>query len=397
MKNKENKMKYDFETLVNRRNTGSHKWEGMYEQIPNAGDDIVPLSVADMELKNPPAIIEGLKKYLDNIILGYTGETENYYKSVTSWMERRHGFSPKKEWFVMTAGVVPAIKEMVGAFTKDGDSVLMLTPVYYPFYSSVEANGRTVLGSELILEGTEYRIDFEDFAEKAARPETTLCILSSPHNPIGRIWTKEELLKLCEICLENNVFIISDEIHFDLIMPGFEHVSMGTFEEKYLNNCAICTAPSKTFNLAGLQTSNIFIPNEEYRNKMTAARGYFSLNIFGYKACELAYDECEEWLDELLLFLDENRKFVEEFVAEKMPEVKVHRLQGTYLMWLDFRAWGMNEKELEDFMVHKAEAIFDEGYVFGEGGIGFERINIACPKRVLEATLERIYKAKKEF
>ncbi|MBE6892856.1 MAG: pyridoxal phosphate-dependent aminotransferase [Ruminococcaceae bacterium] len=390
-------MKYDFETLVNRRNTGSHKWEGMYEQIPNAGDDIVPLSVADMELKNPPAIIEGLKKYLDNIILGYTGETENYYKSVTSWMERRHGFSPKKEWFVMTAGVVPAIKEMVGAFTKDGDSVLMLTPVYYPFYSSVEANGRTVLGSELILEGTEYRIDFDDFAEKAARPETTLCILSSPHNPIGRIWTKEELLKLCEICLENNVFIISDEIHFDLIMPGFEHVSMGTFEEKYLNNCAICTAPSKTFNLAGLQTSNIFIPNEEYRNKITSARGYFSLNIFGYKACELAYDECEEWLDELLLFLDENRKFVEEFVAEKMPEVKVHRLQGTYLMWLDFRAWGMNEKELEDFMVHKAEAIFDEGYVFGEGGIGFERINIACPKRVLEATLERIYKAKKEL
>ena len=389
-------MKYDFETLVNRRNTGSHKWEGMYEQIPDAGDDIVPLSVADMELKNPPAIIEGLKKYLDNIILGYTGETENYYKSVTSWMERRHGFSPKKEWFVMTAGVVPAIKEMVGAFTKDGDSVLMLTPVYYPFYSSVEANGRTVFGSELILEGTEYRIDFDDFAEKAARPETTLCILSSPHNPIGRIWTKEELLKLCEICLENNVFIISDEIHFDLIMPGFEHVSMGTFEEKYLNNCAICTAPSKTFNLAGLQTSNIFIPNEEYRNKMTAARGYFSLNIFGYKACELAYDECEEWLDELLLFLDENRKFVEEFVAEKMPEVKVHRLQGTYLMWLDFRAWGMNEKELEDFMVHKAEAIFDEGYVFGEGGIGFERINIACPKRVLEATLERIYKAKQE-
>ena len=353
MKNKEYKMKYDFETLVNRRNTGSHKWEGMYSQIPEAGDGIVPLSVADMELKNPPAIIEGLKDYLDNIILGYTGETENYYKSVISWMERRHGFSPKKEWFVMTAGVVPAIKEMVGAFTKDGDSVLMLTPVYYPFYSSVEANGRTVLGSELILNGTEYTIDFEDFAEKAARPETTLCILSSPHNPIGRIWTEEELLKLAEICLENNVFIISDEIHFDLIMPGFKHVSMGTFEEKYLNNCAICTAPSKTFNLAGLQTSNIFIPNEEYRNKMTSARGYFSLNIFGYKACELAYDRCEEWLDELLLFLDGNRKFVEEFVAEKMPEVKVHRLQGTYLMWIDFSAWGMTKEEQEDFLLPK--------------------------------------------
>lgn len=397
MKNKEHGMKYDFETLINRKNTGSHKWEGMYEQLPDAGDEVVPLSVADMELKNPPAITEGLKSYLDNIILGYTGETEHYYESVISWMERRHGFSPKKEWFVMTAGVVPAIKEMVGAFTEEGDSVLMLTPVYYPFYMSVESNGRKVLGSELILEGTKYSIDFDDFAEKAARPETTLCILSSPHNPIGRIWTREELLRMAEICLENNVFIISDEIHFDLIMPGFEHVSMGTFEEKYLSNCAICTAPSKTFNLAGLQTSNIFIPNEDYRNRMTAARGYFSLNIFGYKACELAYDECEEWLDELLLFLDENRKFVEEFVAEKMPEVKVHRLEGTYLMWLDFRAWGMTSEEQEDFMVHKAQAIFDEGYVFGEGGKGFERINIACPKRVLEATLERIYKAKQEI
>ena len=390
-------MKYDFETLVNRRNTGAHKWEGMYSVLPNAGDEIVPLSVADMELKNPPAIIEGLKEYLDKTILGYTGETENYYKSVISWMERRHGFSPKKEWFVMTAGVVPAIKEMVGAFTKDGDSVLMLTPVYYPFYSSVEANGRTVLGSELILEGTKYSIDFDDFEEKAKRPETTLCILSSPHNPIGRIWTKDELLRLCEICLENHVFIISDEIHFDLIMPGYEHVSMGTFEEKYLNNCAICTAPSKTFNLAGLQTSNIFIPNEEYRNKITSARGYFSLNIFGYKACELAYDKCEEWLDELLLFLDGNRKFVEEFVEKNIPEVKVHSLEGTYLMWLDFRAWGMTKEEQEDFMVHKAEAIFDEGYVFGEGGIGFERINIACPRFVLEQTLERIVKAKKEL
>lgn len=390
-------MKYDFETLVNRRNIGAHKWEDMYARIPDAGDDIVPLSVADMEFKNPPAIIEGLKEYLDNIVLGYTGETENYYNSVISWMERRHGFSPKKEWFVMTAGVVPAIKTMVAAFTEPEDSVLMLTPVYYPFYSSVEANGRKVLGSELILNGTEYSIDFEDFAEKAARPETTLFILCSPHNPIGRIWTKEELLKLCEICLENNVFIISDEIHFDLILPGFEHVSMGTFEEKYLNNCAICTAPSKTFNLAGLQTSNIFIPNEEYRNKISSARGYFSLNIFGYKACELAYDKCEEWLDELIPVLDENRKLVEDFFAENMPEVKVHRLQGTYLMWLDFRAWGMSKEEQEDFMVHKAQAIFDEGYVFGEGGIGFERINIACPKRVLEQTLERILKAKKEL
>lgn len=389
-------MKYDFETLVNRKNTGAFKWDDMYKKIPSANEKTVPLSVADMEFKNPSPIIEGLKNYLDNIVLGYTGETEDYYRSVISWMERRHGFSPKKEWFVMTAGVVPAISEMVGAFTKEGDSVLMLTPVYYPFYSSVEKNKRKVLGSELILDGVEYSIDFADFEEKAKRPETTLFILCSPHNPIGRVWTKEELVRLAEICKENNVFIISDEIHFDLIMPGNKHISLGTFEEKYLQNCAICTAPSKTFNLAGLQTSNIFIPNEEYQNKINSARGYFSLNIFGYKACELAYDECEEWLCELLLVLDENRKFVEAFISEKMPEVKVHHLQGTYLMWLDFRAWNMAENELETFMLQKANVVFDEGYVFGEGGKGFERMNIACPKKVLEETLERIFKAKNE-
>lgn len=386
-------MTYDFKTAPNRRNVGASKWIDMAEKIPEAGEGIVPLSVADMEFENPPEIIEGLKEYLDHAVLGYTEATQSYYDSVISWMQRRHGFIPKKEWFVMTAGVVPAIKEMVANFTKPGDSVLMLTPVYYPFYSCVEANQRTVVGSELILDDSGYSIDFTDFEEKASRPEVTLFILCNPHNPIGRIWTKEELEKLFEICYQNHVFVISDEIHFDLIMPGYTHISAAVLDEKYLDNCAICTAPSKTFNLAGLQTSNIFIPNEEYREKMTAARGYFALNIFGYKACELAYDRCEKWLDELLFVLDKNRKAVEDFIAENMPEVKVHRLEGTYLMWLDFRAWKMTANELEDFMLHKAFVVFDEGYVFGKGGEGFERMNIACPKYILLDALERIAKA----
>ncbi len=388
-------MKYDFETVVDRRGTGSSKWNSMYEHIPNAGKEIVPLSVADMEFVNAPEIREGLKEYIDNTVLGYTEPTDSYFESVISWMERRHGFSPKKEWFVATAGVVPALKEMVAKFTNPDDSVLMFTPVYYPFYSSVELNGRKVISSELILDGTEYKINFDDFAAKAAMPEVTLMILCSPHNPIGRVWTKEELLRICETCYKNNVFIISDEIHFDLILPGFEHVSLGTFEEKYLENCAICTAPSKTFNLAGIQTSNIFIPNQKYREKMSTTKGYFSLNIFGYKACELAYSKCEGWLDELLWVLDENRKLVEEFFAENFHEVKVHRLQGTYLMWLDFRAWGMDIDEQEKFMLERAQVAFDEGYLFGEGGNGFERINIACPKNTLEAALLRIAKARK--
>lgn len=386
-------MTYDFVTAPDRRNVGASKWIDMAEKIPEAGEGIVPLSVADMEFENPPEIIEGLKEYLDHAVLGYTEATQSYYDSVISWMQHRHGFTPKKEWFVMTAGVVPAVKEMVANFTKPGDSVLMLTPVYYPFYSCVEANQRTVVGSELILDDSGYSIDFTDFEEKASRPEVTLFILCSPHNPIGRIWTKEELEKLFEICYRNHVFVISDEIHFDLIMPGYTHISAGVLDEKYLDNCAICTAPSKTFNLAGLQTSNIFIPNAEYREKMTAARGYFALNIFGYKACELAYNCCEKWLDELLLVLDENRKAVEDYIAENMPEVKVQRLEGTYLMWLDFRAWKMTAKELEDFMLHKAFVAFDEGYVFGKGGEGFERMNIACPKHILLEALERIAKA----
>lgn len=390
-------MKYDFETVLNRKNTGSEKWDSLFEILPNAGEDVIPFSIADMEFANPPEIKEELKKYIDEAVFGYTAATDDYYDSVISWMERKHGFSPKKEWFVMSAGIVPVIKEMVGLFTKPEDSVLLLTPVYYPFKMCIESSGRKAVNSELILKDGEYSIDFEDFEKKAKDPAVSLFILCNPHNPIGKVWKREELLKLAEICYENNVFVISDEIHSDLIIPGYEHTSFGTFEQKYLDNCAICTAPSKTFNLAGVQVSNTFISNEEYRNKMTDARGYFSLNCFAFKVCEAAYNRCGEWLGELLTVLDENRKFVDEFFAKELPEVKVQRLEGTYLMWLDFRAWGLYGKELEEFMQQKANFVCDEGYIFGEGGDGFERLNIACPKSVLKTALERLVDAKNKY
>lgn len=386
-------MKYDFETLVKRKNVGSEKWDSMVALNPQVGEDVVPLSVADMELKNAPEIVEGLKDYLDHTILGYTGATDAYYEAVQGWMERRHGFRPEKEWFVETAGVVPAIKEMVGAFTGPEDSVLITPPVYYPFKMSIEQNNRGVVESELVIRDGRYEIDFEDFERKAAMPEVKLFILCSPHNPVGRIWTEGELLRICDICLKNGVFIISDEIHFDLIMPGYEYVSMGTFEKKYLENCAICTAPSKTFNLAGFQASNIFIPNEEYRNRMAGARGYFSLNILAYKACELAYNCCEDWLAELITHLDGNRKLVEDFMAENIPQIKVFPLEGTYLQWWDCRELGMDAEELERFMQMEAQIFFDEGALFGEGGKGFERINLACPRAVLLGALKRLKKA----
>ncbi len=386
-------MHYDFETLVRRDHAGSFKWNDMKVKNPDVKDNVVPLSVADMEWKNPPEIIEGLKEYLDQSILGYTGATDAYYDSVIGWMEKRHGFSPKREWIVETAGVVPGLGQMVAAFTEPEDAVLIMTPVYYPFRMSVENNKRTLVTTELINTGDSYEIDFTDFEEKAARKDVTLLILCSPHNPVGRIWTEEELKKIGDICLRNGVFIISDEIHFDLILPGYHHISMGTLEDKYVNNCVISTAPSKTFNLAGFQTSNHFIANEGMREKVTAARGYHSLNLMGYKACEIAYTQCEAWLDELLLHLDENKKFVEKFVADNLPEVKVYDLQGTYLQWLDFNKLGMDYQELEKFMQMEAQLFLDEGYIFGEGGRGFERINIACPLWVLKEAMERLLEA----
>lgn len=385
--------KYDFEKLINRKNTGSGKWNQMYEINPDVAEDIVPLSVADMEFKTAPEIVEGLKKFLDESVLGYTSATDDYYKSVIGWMERRHGFSPNKEWFIEMPGVVPALKHMVSALTRPGDSVLIMTPVYYPFRSVAETQGRNIIETELIAEGNTYKIDFEDFEAKARREDVKLFILCSPHNPIGRVWTKQELELLCHLCYENDVFVISDEIHFDLIMPGYKHVSLGTFEEKYLENCAICTAPSKTFNLAGLQTANIFISNKDIRERVSKEKGFGTLNAVGYKACELAYNCCEDWLEQAIEVIDGNRKYIEEFMARNIPRVKVFEMQATYLMWLDFNALGMDYKELEKFMQYKAQLFLDEGYIFGKGGYGFERINIACPKWVIEGAMERLLKA----
>lgn len=385
--------KYDFEKLINRKNTGSGKWNQMYEINPDVAEDIVPLSVADMEFKTAPEIVEGLKRFLDESVLGYTSATDDYYKSVIGWMERRHGFSPNKEWFIEMPGVVPALKHMVSALTRPGDSVLIMTPVYYPFRSVAEAQGRNIIETELIAEGNTYKIDFEDFEAKARREDVKLFILCSPHNPIGRVWTKQELELLCHLCYENDVFVISDEIHFDLIMPGYKHVSLGTFEEKYLENCAICTAPSKTFNLAGLQTANIFISNKDIRERVSKEKGFGTLNAVGYKACELAYNCCEDWLEQAIEVIDGNRKYIGEFMARNIPRIKVFEMQATYLMWLDFNALGMDYKELEKFMQYKAQLFLDEGYIFGKGGYGFERINIACPKWVIEGAMERLLKA----
>ena len=390
-------MKYDFETLVYRKNIGASKWNLMSKVNPDVKDNIVPFSVADMEFKNPPQIVDGLKKYIDSSIMGYTESTEEYYKAVCNWMERKHDWKIRKEWIAEFSGVVPALYTIIKALTKEEDNVLIMTPVYYPFYKAITTNNRKVINTELILCKDHYEINFDDFEEKAKLEKTKLLILCNPHNPVGRVWSEEELKKIGEICIENNVVVVSDEIHFDLIMPGFKHTVFANICEEFANNSVICTAPSKTFNLAGLQTSNIIIPNKKIRNKIISERraaiGNSGLNIFGYKACEIAYNECEDWLDELIKVLAVNKKLVEDFMKKHIPEIKVIDLEGTYLQWLDFRSLEKDHKALEKFMQIEAQFFLDEGYIFGDEGKGFERINLACPTRVLKEALERLLEA----
>ena len=389
-------MKYDFTTLVDRSNLGSFKWNGMKRLYPDVPSGIVPFSVADMELKNPPEVIEGLKKYLDEAILGYTGPTDAYYDAVISWMKRRHNWDIKKEWFVTTTGVVTGFQAAIKSVIEPGDGVIILSPVYYPFSSAIKRFDGEVVSVELINKNGEYFIDFDALKTACENPKNKMLLFCSPHNPIGRVWTKEELEQIGELCLKNDVIIVSDEIHHDLVMPGATHTVFATLSKELEDHMIICTSPSKTFNLAGMQTSNILIPNETLREKYVEAINEISktsLNALGYKACELAYNEAENWLEELLKLIQHNCEVVCQCMRTYFPEVVISPLQGTYLLWLDFRAFNLSKEALEEKMIKEALWFTDEGYLFGDGGIGFERINLAWTTWVLEEALLRLIKA----
>lgn len=387
-------MKYDFSSIPDRTNTGSAKWNAMKD----ASVERVPLSVADMEFYTAPAIKEAIKNLVDTQILGYTEPTDEYFDAVCSWMMRRHHFEVKKEWMIQTPGVVDALAILIEASTKPGDGVIVLTPVYYPFDMAVIAKDRHIVYSELINNNGHYEINFSDLSEKAKNKKNTALLFCNPHNPIGRVWTREELQKVADICCENNVFIIDDEIHNDLIMPGYEHTVLPVAAPKALDHCAVCTAPSKTFNLAGLQCSNIIIHDSKIRTKASACsllNMQMHLNVISYTACIAAYNECEDWLDELIEMLDGNAKYIENFMAENFPEIKISPLEGTYLLWLDMRGLGMTHTELKT-MLEKAGLCLDYGEMFGAAGRGFERINLACARLTLERAMERFKAAVEE-
>lgn len=386
-------MRYDFETLINRSEKGSSKWNGMKELKPNVGSDIAPFSVADIDLKLAPEISEGLIEFMqNNPVFGYTVPTKSYYDSVINWMKDKYDYVIDQESIVLSNGIVPALGDAVLAYSKENEGVIIFTPVYYPFYGAIELNNRKVVKCPLVNTGSSYQIDFDLFEQLAKKSENNLLILCSPHNPVGRVWTKEELTKLADICLENNVIIVSDEIHQDLTMPGYTHYPIATLSKEAENITVTCTAPSKSFNIAGLQGSNIIIKNKELRDKFVeqqSKKHFFTLNTISFEATRLAYQKGDNWLTEFKQLIYTNYQLVVNFIKENMPEVIVYPLEGTYLVWLDFRKLGYDYQELEKKMI-EADLFLDEGYVFGDEGKGFERINIACPTKVLADALERL-------
>lgn len=382
--------KYDFDTVIDRRNTSSMKWD------TNPDASLLPMWVADMDFPGPPEVIEAVRKRAEAGVFGYTVPFDGYYGAIIDWMKRRHRFDVKKEWIKFGPGVVPALNMLLHACTQPGDKVIIQMPVYYPFFVSIKNNHREILDNPLKFVDGRYEMDFDDLEIKARDPLAKVMILCSPHNPVGRVWTKDELTRLGEICLKNNVIVLSDEIHNDLILRGYQHTVFASISEDFARNSVVCVAPSKTFNMAGLQTSSIIIPDEKLRSlysDVLESNFMRRPNLFGIVALEAAYRHGEAWLEELLDYLQGNLDFMTDFIARNIPRIKIIKPEGTYLVWMDFRELGMRGRDLENFMLNKAKLWLDEGYIFGDAGNGFERINIACPRATLAEALRRLHAA----
>lgn len=381
----------DFDKIVERRGTGSLKYD--FAAKWGMPEDVLPLWVADMDFETSSYVVDALAQRLQHGIFGYTESGEGYFEAVKDWMMRRHSWKLQEDWLVKTPGVVFALAMAVKAYTEPGDGVLIQQPVYYPFSQVIRENGRKVVNNPLYLgDDNRYHIDFEDFERKLVEEKIKLFILCSPHNPVGRVWTAEELCHLGDLCVRHHVIVISDEIHADFVFQGKHQVFAG-LKKEYEPISVICTAPSKTFNLAGLVLSNIFIPDEELRKKFCGqmdGAGTSQIGTMGIIACEAAYGKGEEWYQAMLRYVKDNIDYISQYTKEKLPGVRMVEHEGTYLVWLDFRETGLDEKTLEYKIVHEAKLWLDGGTMFGEEGSGFQRINAACPRKMLVEAMERI-------
>lgn len=390
---------YNFDKVIDRTNTNSTKWDSNVLKENFNESEILPLWIADMDFEVAPAIKEAVMKVAEHGIYGYS-DSDKHLNAFIDWTKRKHDWTIEKDWILNTPGIVTAFNLAIQVFTKPGDNVIIQRPVYYPFSKAIENNGRHISANSLVLNKKgKYEIDFEDFENRAKDPNTTLFILCSPHNPISRIFTEEELIKMMDICIENNVLVLSDEIHNDLILPGYDFTTLGNIDEKYGDYLITCMAPSKTFNLAGMQLSYIIISNEQIRQKFARALTQIHIgrsNPFAIEAAAAAYDESEAWLEELLEYLEGNYNFLKDYFSKNLPELRVQELEATYLVWLDFREFDFEVEELDEVIFNRAKVGLDGGSWFGPEGEGFMRINIASPRSIIEKAAEEIVRAVKD-
>ena len=385
---------YDFDTVIDRRGSSCLKYD--FGIARKGRDDLLPLWVADMDFALPDEVLDDIISRTRHGVFGYTDPDGAYYEAVRGWHQRRHGFTIKDEWITVAPGVVYAIACAIRAFTKPDEAVIIQQPVYYPFMETIRQNGRKLVNNQLVYRDGSYVIDFDDFEKKIIENDVKLFILCSPHNPVGRVWTKEELVRLADICKEHNVYVFADEIHSDFVYPGYEHTSFMTLGDEYTEKLILGTSPSKTFNMAGLQVANAIIPDAKTRQRYRMendASGYSQGNTLGLVATASVYTKGEEWFDQLLSYLWQNISYVRDFVKDNLPDVRLIEPEGTYLVWLDFSGYTDSHKDLEKLIVDEAKLWLDPGIIFGKETALFERINIACPQSVLSEAMNRIYDA----
>lgn len=382
-------MNYNFDEIINRYNTNCAKWDEASEEY---GKELIYLGVADMDFKSPKPVIKAMEKVIEHGIFGYTVLNENYFKVIQNWIKNRFNWSIQKEWILFCPRISVAISLIIETLTKEGDGIIVQSPGYSPIRDAVVKNKRKLILNSLKLENGKYKMDLEELENKIDS-SVKIFILCSPHNPVGRVWTKEELKELSDFCIKHNLIIISDEIHSDIVYKEYKHTPIGLISDEIQERCIVCNSITKTFNVPGIITSNIIIPNEKIRNsikKTIDKSGNHNPNIFSVPAVEAAYTECDDWLKELLEYVEENYKYFKCYINKNMPKFKIIKPEGTYLVWIDCRELGLKEEELEDFFANKAKVGVYMGSIFGEEGKGFIRVNLGTARENIKIALDRI-------